>query len=111
MSTYQDRAKLLAHEFGISYPVEARHKREQALDRFLSELASIVEEEKQELVKAFGGCTKCYGKGYSTVRRGLSYRKNGVYATHEINQDMDYCSCERGKQLRDQLSNRSKGDE
>lgn len=36
--------------------------------------------------KAFGGCTKCYGKGYSTQG-------------HAGRMQIHLCKCERGKQL------------
>lgn len=65
---------------------------EQAIEAYIAE-------QKKKIEQAYGGCHKCYGKGYSTVRRGRSYRKNGVYATHEINEEMNYCTCDRGKQL------------
>lgn len=39
-----------------------------------------------ETAKAFGGCTNCYGKGYSTQIRD----KKTMY---------DTCSCPRGKQV------------
>lgn len=47
----------------------------------------------EETKKAFGGCLKCYGKGYSTqIVEG---------DRHSI----DTCSCDRGKQVDDLLHN------
>ena len=49
---------------------------------------------RKQTEKAFGGCTNCYGKGYSTnkeVWTGLNYReeKNPIHP----------CECDRGKQI------------
>lgn len=38
-----------------------------------------------ETENAFGGCTKCYGKGYATVDR--------------TQLEIKFCSCDRGQQL------------
>ncbi len=56
----------------------------------------------EEVSKAFGGCTRCYGKGYATVRYGFNAHadfigdKSYKYGkkTH-----MEFCNCDRGKQL------------
>lgn len=50
----------------------------------------------KEVAKAYGNCTKCYGKGYATWRHGETYR--GV--THNMRDDIKFCTCERGKQLK-----------
>jgi len=49
---------------------------------------------RKQTEKAFGGCTNCYGKGYSTTKEfctGRNYReeKNPVHP----------CDCDRGKQI------------
>jgi hypothetical protein len=49
-----------------------------------------------ETEKAYGGCHKCYGKGYATVRKGETYHG----ATHNLRTQINYCSCDRGKQLK-----------
>ena len=50
-----------------------------------------------ETEKAFGGCHKCYGKGYATVRAGLrSYR---TPPNTNVKTRIKYCTCDRGKQL------------
>lgn len=45
-----------------------------------------VEKEREVITKAFGGCLKCYGKGYSTqkMKKGMNYLT---------------CVCDRGKQI------------
>lgn len=50
---------------------------------------------KEETAKAYGGCTKCYGKGYATVRR--EWKGRGV---REVDESPDICSCDRGKQIK-----------
>lgn len=49
----------------------------------------------EEASKAFGGCTKCYGKGYSTSLQFAESRL-GRYKLPV----MKFCQCGRGKQLR-----------
>lgn len=55
-----------------------------------------------ELEKAYGGCHKCYGKGYSTYRHGTSVSADfegevGFVTPFETH--MMFCSCDRGMQL------------
>lgn len=53
--------------------------------------------------KAFGDCTKCYGKGYATVMRGLhgasdfEMNQKGFDVSPTVH--LNYCSCGRGKEL------------
>lgn len=58
-------------------------------------------EARKETEKAFGGCKKCYGKGYATVRSGLiGYEDFGGdgFKTPPTNK-IKYCTCDRGTQL------------
>lgn len=54
---------------------------------------------------AFGGCKKCYGKGYSTEMVGntLAYRDFlGDMPTHVVKKShvvMNFCKCDRGREL------------
>ena len=56
----------------------------------------------EEVSKAYGFCTKCYGKGYATVRYGFNAHadfigdKSYEYGTKT---HMKFCDCDRGKQL------------
>lgn len=59
-----------------------------------------------ETAKAYGGCTKCYGKGYATVKsQQLGYGTDGDIGGFEgkfkvdMPVKMNYCDCERGNQL------------
>jgi hypothetical protein len=74
-------------------------ERKPLLSEAKKQILELIVEAREETAKAYGGCTKCYGKGYATVRKGRSYRKNGIYKTWEMNDEMDYCTCDRGKQL------------
>lgn len=60
----------------------------------LEEVKPLLEEAVRETEKAFGGCKKCYGKGYGTQ---TLYVGNSRY--REKQPTMVFCSCERGKQL------------
>lgn len=57
--------------------------------------------------KAYGGCHLCYGKGFSTVRHGETYRG----ASHNERTDMKFCTCDRGKQLEANCISRSQVEE
>ena len=65
-------------------------------------LLALIEETK----KAYGGCEKCYGKGYATVSsRWTAYDTDtdigspgGRYSGGE-DFEMKFCDCERGAQL------------
>ena len=47
--------------------------------------------------KAFGGCKKCYGKGYATVKYG--YSESDGFIKGSMKTRMEFCSCNRGQQL------------
>lgn len=68
-------------------------------DKWLTEQLTTLhtkhQEELEKIEKAFGGCTKCYGKGYATTK--VWHTGRGLHK--EVNQ-MRFCSCDRGKQLR-----------
>lgn len=77
---------------------------ERALESFLRQEIEIV-------TKAFGGCTNCYGKGYSTY-----YKPGHTVSTdlpdhlpikrHQMSNpqsNISFCTCERGKSLKKEL--------
>ncbi len=64
----------------------------------------------EETEKAFGGCKKCYGKGYFTVLEHISGRGetdfgNGDTTIFEELPRMRFCTCERGKGLKKEIEN------
>lgn len=54
--------------------------------------------------KAYGGCQKCYGKGYGTYRHGIS----DGHSVSKMETKIIPCSCSRGKQLRELLKDTDK---
>lgn len=73
---------------------------EKGQDDAIKKYASLNYEEgrtaaAKETAKAYGGCTKCYGKGYATWRHGETSRGK----TSNMRTDIKYCTCERGQQL------------
>ena len=57
--------------------------------------------------KAFGKCTKCYGKGYSTQmygEQGFDDFVEGEGYRIAPSVHMNFCNCERGGQLKNLLS-------
>ncbi len=57
-----------------------------------------------EALQACGGCTLCYGKGYSSTLKGYesSLHERIPYLAPQIS----FCSCVRGQSLRDILERR-----
>lgn len=53
-----------------------------------------------ELKKAYGGCTDCYGKGYATTKVQAGHRR----ATWELD-PIRPCTCDRGKQIKRLMEN------
>lgn len=81
------------HEEG---PKKKANKRGPALALF-AEATSII----LEIMRAFGGCTKCYGKGYGT--QTLNYKESadfiGDKTTYTKAPTMVFCTCDRGRDL------------
>lgn len=73
-----------------------------SIEKIQSLLASVRAEER----KAYGGCIKCYGKGYSTVLNQMvgaeDFGGDGFVEKPKVR--LNYCSCERGIALLDLLS-------
>ena len=75
------------------------------MDEFRKALATNGQKIREETEKAFGGCKKCYGKGYSTQKENYT-----GYGEHDIGQggieifeEAQYylpCTCDRGKQIK-----------
>lgn len=53
-----------------------------------------MKEQEEELVKAFGGCTKCYGKGYFTNLDHATGKGIDVQTPY-----YNPCTCDRGLQI------------
>jgi len=54
--------------------------------------------------KAYGGCEKCYGKGYSTRKSTeIGHEDFGGDGYVKDIDEMRFCNCERGEQLRKRL--------
>ena len=79
------------------------------LNDFKQALTSVYEEGEKNAAKAFGGCKKCYGKGYSTVIDSTTYHADfpGDKTYTKPNNPMRFCSCDRGEQL-EALTNQNK---
>lgn len=61
-----------------------------------------------QTTKAFGGCDKCYGKGYFTEARVVTTSADFFGDKDYIREEyaMNFCDCERGFALRDLLDKR-----
>jgi len=76
-------------------------------------IRDLIKSDREEIAKAYGGCTNCYGKGYSTVKSQINgYGTDGDIGGFEgrIHIDtpvqMKYCDCDRGAQLEKLLDGR-----
>lgn len=85
--------------------VSSQEEYEQAIEKELESVMALIHQKELEAErrteKAFGGCKKCYGKGYSTVRDGvIGYNDfGGEGFKSPVTTKMRFCACERGKQL------------
>lgn len=64
-------------------------------------IMQLIQARDEQTAKAYGGCTNCYGKGYSTYK--------GEYKARDMrwqDERMKFCDCERGKQLERLLEQR-----
>lgn len=72
---------------------------------------TVIPQVREETEKAFGGCKKCYGKGYSTV---LDWNKGaddfGGEGFELQNDVIRPCSCDRGKQIKEIIQKLSNND-
>lgn len=65
----------------------------------------------EKLERAYGGCRKCYGKGYSTYRYGVKTSADMVGDKEYIDPietHMNYCICDRGVQLQQLVEKKTK---
>lgn len=74
---------------------------EDAEDYLRQTLTADREAVVRETEKAFGGCKKCYGKGYSTVIDSTTCHADfiGDKTYSKTNNPVRFCSCDRGIQL------------
>lgn len=58
--------------------------------------------------RAFGGCKECYGKGYSTQHHGIHGAEDFGGEGHDIETSvhMNFCSCDRGEQLKELIQDK-----
>jgi hypothetical protein len=62
-------------------------------------IKTALETERRQTAKAYGGCTDCYGKGYSTQQVG-EVRGGGM--TFDVPKKViNFCKCDRGAQLKE----------
>jgi hypothetical protein len=83
----------------IATKYEDLSEREKESDRkevykYINLVETYAQEREKQTEKAFGGCNKCYGKGYGTVIENASTR----YETWSLPR-MNYCTCDRGVSL------------
>ncbi len=69
----------------------------------VDKLEVLFESRERAVAKAYGGCEKCYGKGYATSKAAY-LSKSGKWSRLE----MVYCTCERGNQLKDMVNSRER---
>jgi len=106
----------LIEEFRIRFTEEVQNCRSnlsmESLKFFLKESFSRI---RTETVKAFGGCTLCYGKGYATQKEHWTGRGEHDIGQGDVVVDTAApfylpCSCDRGKQI-EKMDSRIRADE
>jgi hypothetical protein len=64
-------------------------------------ITHLIRQEREQTEKAFGGCKKCYGKGYGTATEYTEafpdFGDEGY--SRDKSDPMVYCDCDRGRQL------------
>lgn len=77
--------------FDKKYPMGTFHTDEdrKSIKTFITQTEALT-------AKAYGGCTSCYGKGYSTSK---TYTSGGRDFTYENNPYIPCPKCDRGKQI------------
>lgn len=81
-----------------------------SLEDIKSSLQPLLKETREAVAKAFGGCTKCYGKGYGTATYGT--RAEGDFEGERgfivpTGVHMEFCKCPRGQQLEELLKKKT----
>lgn len=94
MKLEQDIKTRLEDELDDRFPKGKCKERGQALMLFATAMIEV-----KDVIKAFGKCTYCFGKGYGTQT---------VYASSSRHDEkmptLVFCKCERGKQLKKHLT-------
>ena len=118
MSEFYDKVEALLfkqEEHHIAELLTAEGAFGQSLEKhYENKIKKLKQQHREELErteKAFGGCTKCYGKGYSTYREGYQLepdfigdkQSKPIMQTHYIP-----CTCGRGKQITNLLEQKGK---
>lgn len=75
-----------------------------------SSLSTFEQAVREETARAYGGCEFCFGKGYATYRYGISGAEDfdGEGFQTPITNHMQYCSCDRGRQLKELVEENKK---
>lgn len=73
-------------------------------------LSTFEQAVREETARAYGGCEFCFGKGYATYRYGISGAEDfdGEGFQTPITNHMQYCSCDRGRQLKELVEENKK---
>lgn len=81
--------------------------------KFKQLITSYTKQREQEVAKAYGGCTNCYGKGYATVNdrwygtdTDTDIGGTGKYYSGGNPNEMKFCDCSRGGQLKQAINRR-----
>lgn len=70
----------------------------------MRDLEQFIQLTIEETEKAYGGCHKCFGKGYATQILGTTTSSDfpdyePVKRHTKMKTHMNFCTCDRGKQL------------
>lgn len=84
----------------------ARENIANVIDKHYSPLTgeshTYLQQALDDLIRAFGNCTICWGKGYSTQMHGVTASKDFIgdpVYVEPAKIHIGFCTCDRGKQL------------
>lgn len=105
MSLETDIKIRLEDELDKAFPKGKSKTRGQALVLFAFAMLEV-----RNVIKAFGGCEKCYGKGYATQIRNLTLHADFIGDKTYTVPTSPYipCSCSRGREIKKMLDYQSR---
>lgn len=85
-----------------------KDEREEYAPNFADRIMQLFDQEQATTEKAYGGCRNCFGKGYSTQDAATICYPDfvGDKCFKRYEHKMNFCTCERGKQLEAQVVRR-----
>lgn len=101
----KEKIEALNVDFGYAVGNLGEDCTNDTVEKLLSLFDSYFTQEVERAEKAYGGCHKCYGKGYSTEAHAeiafadFGDELGGASSRKTEGLRMNFCACDRGRQL------------